>query len=563
MPYLNGSGITQADGSTLQDASGNDLAEQDWDFSALTATISGQGEEVLTRIGLPQSDLFGDLKKIIDDLAITGVVPELTIGKAVADLLTALTNPAQPGTSLRDLVDSIFSFTQPTNESSSNIPWQIKDFREMALANFDAILGAIGGSSPGGGGDELARIPAWGDFYYAPAWPGTNPAATVVDGAPMVAGETRLAYLARVAPDLSWGTWHNGDGLVSAPLDEVGGGPRIVFRYTEDEWIAKGGGARGGGGNPGSPDNQEILDAISALRGGTATVQNAYDDVEGARSDISDLAGDVTALRGGTATVQGVLDAVNALEIPTPPSAATIAAAVWAELLSGTSAGARLITASGITLDLSPVTTAISDLRGGTATVQGVLDAVNALEIPDPPTAAAIAAAVWAYIVATSPDRSASYQLNLAAAAPDLSGVPADVWAHLISGIAASTLLHDAAFGTRLLLPPAWPGNANVTLGTPVPFDDSFSVDVACDGAILTITTEPTRAGQYVLGDATYYYGTGRIAFGDDQGHVEPWVYTGFASAVYLPRTMKHAAHVHVQVDRGMEGTLTPFTITQ
>lgn len=530
MPYLTGSGITQADGSILQDASGNDIAEQDWDFSALTATLNGQSEELLTRVGLPESTLFSYAAATNQAVApIAGIVESIaTILGIIETLQTILGANEGAEPPLYDLAALIWNQVG----GGTTPPWPV--IGQQVDENTTAILNAIAdlsqGGGIGGGGDELARIPLWGDFYYAPAWPGTNPDATVVDGAPMVAGETRLEYLARVTTDLTWGTYHNGDGLVSAPLDAVEGGPRIVFRYTEDEWIARGGGARGGGGNPGMPGDEAILDAIAALRGGAATVTGVDDAVDTMAGNVEAARSDIAELRGGTATVQGVQDTLDALEIPTPPTAGEIAVAVWAELLDGVSAGARLITASGLDVDLTPVTDAIAALRGGTATVQEVLTAVNALSFPDVPTEGEVAAAVWAY---------------------------------LISGTAAGTLLNTAATRAFPNVPPVWPGGANVTYGDVVGFTESFSITTPMHGVVISVTTPPSKLGVYLLGGREYWYGMGRIAFADDQGRLEPWVYTGFEEAVYLPRTLKQASAVYVQVMGGAAGNCTPFTITQ
>lgn len=568
MPYLAGSPLVDTSANQIQDATGNDLAEPDWDFAALTATLNNQQSETLARIGEPASTLFGYaaeqktlLEQIRDWLTANGLDSDFWAAVArelrspIVDWMLTRAVSSEPVTN-----DTLFGYILKLYSRTG--PISIADnLSAQSESETQALLDAINAIEPGGGAELEAKW-QWDKLLW-PVLGGAGlrfhgqtefpQAAYVEPGVVPAAGETRASYLARLVPIPEWSKWGD-DDLYSYGLTGPNDSNRWVFPVTEAEWIRVGG-APDAGGEPGEvPNLQPVLDAIADLRGGTATVQNAYDDVEGARSDLVDL-------RGGTATVQNVLDAVNALEFTEPPTVEQIATAVWAYLLTGISAGTRLTTASELELDLSGVLTAIDNLRGGTATVQGVQNAIDALEIADVPTALEVATAVWAYL---TNGNSAATQLNAAASHPSVpsaSDNAAAVWAYAISAEAASTLLLAAATGSRLNLAPIYPGNAKVEMGTPVPFTDSFTVDTAMDGCIMAVTTEPTRAGQYVLGNATYYYGVGRLAFGDDQGRVEPWVYTGFPSALYLPRTMKRAYHVHVQVDKGMEGTLTPFTI--
>lgn len=529
MPYLLGSAIVQADTSVLQDASGNDIAEQDWDFSALTATISGQGQEVLTRIGPPQSDLFSYAHSTNDAvIPIAGIVETVATLLGIVQTLQQLLGTDTVGN------DSLFHYLlEVWNQVGlQGTPWPVigQQADDNATAILNAIsdlsgqVGGLGSNDPHG---TMYRVLTSGVAEYAPDPTAEGP-APVLGLENMVAGESREAFLAREDPTRSWTNYSAGSDMLSTPVDAGNPtGPRWVFKYNSAEWCALGGGPSGQGGANNS--NADVLAAISALRGGAATVQGVGEGVIDAVAAAVAAEDAATAARGGTATIQNVHDDLAALVITEPPTAAEIAAEVWSTLLSGETAGNRLITASGLDVDLTPVTDAIAALRGGTATVQQVLTAVQGLSFPDVPTESEIAAAVWTY---------------------------------LINGTASGTLLNTAATRPLPRVPPVWPGQANVTLGTPVAFDDTFSITAQMHGVIIVLTTSPQKLGQYNIGGEPYYFRMGRISFADEQGRLEPWVYTGFEEAIYLPRTLQLASAVHVQVLGGAEGTCTPFTIT-
>lgn len=113
-----------------------------------------------------------------------------------------------------------------------------------------------------------------------------------------------------------------------------------------------------------------------------------------------------------------------------------------------------------------------------------------------------------------------------------------------------------------LRAPPIWPGEDNVTLGTPVALTSQLHLTGAMDGVIVAITTPPTRTGLYEVGGAPLDYGQGRIAFETDDGDIEPWQYLGFRSAIYTPKSMAHAAGVRFQMLAGAAGTVTPWTVS-
>lgn len=110
--------------------------------------------------------------------------------------------------------------------------------------------------------------------------------------------------------------------------------------------------------------------------------------------------------------------------------------------------------------------------------------------------------------------------------------------------------------------PPVWPGIGLVTLGTPVALVDGLVVDGPMDGCLVDVTTAPTRVGQRVIGGKTFDYNSGEMTFGTDDGYLEPWVYTGFRTAIFTPKTMQRAAHAYFRVLAGAAGTVTPWSRT-
>lgn len=111
------------------------------------------------------------------------------------------------------------------------------------------------------------------------------------------------------------------------------------------------------------------------------------------------------------------------------------------------------------------------------------------------------------------------------------------------------------------LLPPIWPGIANVTLGTPVPFSGStLSVAGPLDGVIVTITAVNQPLPHYAYGTAVAWGKLGGLTFVDDRGDAEEYQLFGFVDALYVPRAMLHAASCQIRNVSGIVGTVTPWT---
>lgn len=108
---------------------------------------------------------------------------------------------------------------------------------------------------------------------------------------------------------------------------------------------------------------------------------------------------------------------------------------------------------------------------------------------------------------------------------------------------------------------PVWPGLANVELGTPVALQASVVVAGPLDGVLINFTSLPSNYSNWPIGDQTFYFKLGDIAFVTDRGDVEPRQFLGFTDAIYTPSTMKQANGAILRVLGGAEGTATPYTI--
>jgi hypothetical protein len=123
-------------------------------------------------------------------------------------------------------------------------------------------------------------------------------------------------------------------------------------------------------------------------------------------------------------------------------------------------------------------------------------------------------------------------------------------------------LLRDAdVYPMAGRLPPVWPGLANVTLGAPIALSADLELAGPMDGVLISITTPPTGLGKFVIGDRTWWYRLGQIAFVSDNGEVEPWQYLAWDQSVYCPRQMAHAASALIRCLAGAEGTATPWVL--
>jgi hypothetical protein len=109
------------------------------------------------------------------------------------------------------------------------------------------------------------------------------------------------------------------------------------------------------------------------------------------------------------------------------------------------------------------------------------------------------------------------------------------------------------------VVPPVWPGLANVTLGTPVAITSQMTVTDDMDGVIISITSVTTNKPSLAYDAELAYKFIGALAFVTDNGDVETFQPLAFTHALYCPQRMTRAASVVLRVDAGVAGTVTPW----
>lgn len=110
--------------------------------------------------------------------------------------------------------------------------------------------------------------------------------------------------------------------------------------------------------------------------------------------------------------------------------------------------------------------------------------------------------------------------------------------------------------------PPVWPSLAEVTLGTPVALSDDLTVEGPLDGVLIHVTNIPKGLGRFTVGERTFFYKCGEIAFVSDNGYVEPWQYMTWDHGLYTPKCMQHADHAIIRALSDATGTATPWSVT-
>lgn len=182
-------------------------------------------------------------------------------------------------------------------------------------------------------------------------------------------------------------------------------------------------------------------------------------------------------------------------------------------------------------VDLSPVLTAISNLRGGTETVGSVYTLLDSVRLTAEQTQTSLGA------LRTPDAHTLGDVLDAIAALPGQIG----------------------AGGTPGA--PVWPGLAGVTLGASVALEDGAELTGPLDGVLLTITSAPARAGRFAFGDLNSWRYVGAVVFQTDRGDWEWAQPIGLDAQIVTPKTMLHAAAARVRVESTWSGTLRPFTV--
>lgn len=273
------------------------------------------------------------------------------------------------------------------------------------------------------------------------------------------------------------------------------------------------------------------------------------------------------------AKLDSVLSAIGDLPTPpTPPDTGDIADAVWQYPMVDTNTAQGLQEWAGIGLSNISYQTALPMMGAPQFTLEGPWNNYHAfyMNVHTPaPDWADIGAdeTILAWLQRTDTGNTWTADVNTGLPVAEVSG--GGNWGHFYIRPSFTELPARAGQpppppspGGTALVAPIWPGDALVTLGTPVALVDQLVVDELMDGVLIEVTTPPGKLGSYRLGGVTLDYGAGRIAFESDDGQLEMWQYLGFRDAIYTPKTMAHASKARLQVLGGAEGTVTPWTVS-
>jgi hypothetical protein len=113
--------------------------------------------------------------------------------------------------------------------------------------------------------------------------------------------------------------------------------------------------------------------------------------------------------------------------------------------------------------------------------------------------------------------------------------------------------------GSNVVVPPVWPGLANVTLGTSQALADGLVIVGPLSGVILSITGVPPATPFYAFGTRLSYKWLGAVTFVDDNNQAEEAQPLGFDHLIITPRKMAQAASAVLRLKSGTTGTVQPF----
>jgi hypothetical protein len=193
-------------------------------------------------------------------------------------------------------------------------------------------------------------------------------------------------------------------------------------------------------------------------------------------------------------------------------------------------------------LQLAQMVDAISTPAG--YTLADVLDAISGISAPDLSAITAKLNAIQPntdYTLTTLTSRMADLQNDMTAVLDQLDTIQA--------------LIENLPTAEAPTVAPVWPGVANVTLGAPVALTDQLVLEGPMHGVLVSVTTPPTRTGLRQIGGHLMDYGVGEVAFMADNGYIEPWVYMGFRTAIFTPKSMASADGALFRVLAGAGGT--------
>jgi len=337
----------------------------------------------------------------------------------------------------------------------------------------------------------------------------------------------------------------------------------------------------------------EVLAVIAGQRTIVQAINRLYDIVTGAdllgalagmQSDVTTIKGEIQDSGHGlqaivdkldlltvndTLTLQTVLDAVNPVTLPASPPpgyGGASAADVWAETYQTTGLTfADLVARAGYWA--WALTSGFNWPAAGSPGFVWFGNMVTPRTNPPPNVGAEQPQVDWSLWVKGG-DLVAFLQANEQYYnwEADVDGSPiADTGLDLGGG---NTLMLRCLMPVKLLdsgaltgLPPIWPGEDGVTLGTPVVLTETDIVAGPMDGILLTVDSGPGGAGQWGVDTFRSYYRAGYVVFLDADGHADTTQFVGPDDNVFAPKGMTTAASVVVGLNKATQITVTPWTL--
>lgn len=309
------------------------------------------------------------------------------------------------------------------------------------------------------------------------------------------------------------------------------------------------------------PTNQQIYDLLSTVQSEVATIQSE----SGTSAQTQQLQNDA---------LNAILSAVNPSGAstpppppPPPPSSSDNASAVWeyrdpntdqptVDLLADAALLAINMTEAQVGLPCIGNPPWIG--AGGWTSTSGPARPDTNLPLADTSTVLATDPSIAAWLNRAYPGYAVLDLGDGWAYVADRGG--ALNWVYGLSPWEFERIKAALGPSGSLVVPPVWPGLANVTLGAAVALADGLTVSGPLSGVIVTISAVPPATPYYAFGSRLSYKWLGAVTFLDDNGQAEEAQPLGFDHLLITPRKMAQAASAVVRLKSGTVGTIQPFT---
>jgi hypothetical protein len=310
-----------------------------------------------------------------------------------------------------------------------------------------------------------------------------------------------------------------------------------------------------------------IIASVNSLTAGQDALINNLGAFE---TTVLDLLGRIYAI---VPTLQPALAPV--LLPPNPPAAyggdaALIAQAVWSfpSAITSNDANDRLDDASGLAINLGAILASFPSGDNPPWVQYGTWNNAGS-----GPTSAAGTAPAVSYATILSTDATATDWINraypgygavdLGDGRPGILEASTGYWTLLpLSQFDFEQIRDGVSPGVAALVPPIWPGIANVTLGAPVALVDGLTLSAPLDGVLVEgVIGAPGK--QFVnYGAMGSWRHVASLTFVTDNGDVEAFQVIDFGSGLYCSLRQKRASGVLFHVSPGTTGTVIPWSVT-